>query len=511
MRPIRILFSAVLGFVCVAFLAQGQVTTGLAITKTCPGPAPVPPGMMFQCQFSVQNQDPDLTRSVNTLAVQNEVPFPGGVITAYPCMQGGVPVTVLGPFGSGTDTCTGAADETAPACGPVAFFYTDQVSATGMDEENGGGIPLPVSASTTNQVLIDACTSACPSCPMPTHALETVVSNCAGPQVTTTSGWTQINLPGADVVLQCALTQRPGTDGVRIIAHSIKVDGVNGGSITSTGKNGIQLSAGTVAPSACDARATVDIESAAVLDNNPNGNIKITACGGISVNDSNLSSAGAVVSATSTNGQICANHDTFFGNRVSLEAQGDLTMTQSQVQTIGPRDLIELISDSGSVRAGSAPPCANRFNGGIESNFTATAALRISLAYTCIDIAENITITARGEDLACGTTTIVSLANAEIRNDFGKTGVITVTACDGSGRIDINHALLVDEGKKGGGPDPNRVSSLNGGTATTNVNCAATTVPTCNARPLNPANNPVSADQTDRGAHHVIGVPRCDT
>ena len=498
-----------LGFVCVAVLAQGQVTTGLAITKTCPGPGSG--AARLDVPVPVHGPEPGPgTNSVNTLAVQNEVPFPGGVVTPYPCMQGGVPVTVLGPYGSGTDTCNGAADETAPACGPVAFFYTDQVSATGMDE-NGGGIPLPVSASTTNQVLIDACTTACPSCPMPTHALETVVSNCAGPQVTTTSGWTQINLPGADVVLQCALTQRPGTDGVRIIAHSIKVDGVNGGSVTSTGKNGIQLSAGTVAPSACDARRHRGHRVRGGSRQQPQRQHQ--------------------------------DHGLRRHQRQRLEPQFGGSRGQRDLDERAdlrePRHLLRKPGQPGGQRRPDDDPVASPDHraarpdrahlGQRERSRRQRAALREPLqwrdriqlhgdgglnhrpSYACIDIAEDITITARGEDLACGTTTIVNLANAEIRNDFGKTGVITVTACGGSGRIDINNALLVDEGKKGGGPDPNRVSSLNGGTATTNVNCAATTVPTCNARPLNPANNPVSADQMDRGAHHVIGVPRCDT
>jgi hypothetical protein len=138
-----------------ATIVSAQATTGIAITKTCPGPAPVPPGSSFQCQFSVQNLD--AANSVNTLAVMNTVPYPGGVTTGVPCKQGAVTVTVLGPFGTLTDTCTGAVDETAPACGRADVFFTDQVAATGFDA-NGGSTPFPVSATTTNQVTIAACT-----------------------------------------------------------------------------------------------------------------------------------------------------------------------------------------------------------------------------------------------------------------------------------------------------------------------------------------------------------------
>ncbi len=68
-----------------------RATTGLAITKSCPGPAPIPPGTAFQCQFTVQNLDPD--NNVNTLAVTNQEGFPSGtpVVACIPCAQGGSP------------------------------------------------------------------------------------------------------------------------------------------------------------------------------------------------------------------------------------------------------------------------------------------------------------------------------------------------------------------------------------------------------------------------------------
>jgi hypothetical protein len=138
---------------------RAQFIHALSIEKACPGPDPVPPGTMFQCTFSVQNQDPD--NSVNTLAVTNTVPFPGGVTTAVPCNQDGVAVTVLGPLGSPTDTCTGAVNETAPACsGGTDFPFADQITVTGIDENNCPtctGTPAPVSGSVTGVVLIDCC------------------------------------------------------------------------------------------------------------------------------------------------------------------------------------------------------------------------------------------------------------------------------------------------------------------------------------------------------------------
>src|SRR6266536_2205643 len=131
------------------------VTTGLAITKTCP--AQEPPSTLFQCTYTIQNQDP--VNTVINLAVTNEVPFPGGGPVAIPCeFPPGTAVATLQPLGQTGDTCGGTIDETSPPCDPAgSVLFIDQVAATGMDT-NGGGTPLPVSASTTNTVEILACT-----------------------------------------------------------------------------------------------------------------------------------------------------------------------------------------------------------------------------------------------------------------------------------------------------------------------------------------------------------------
>src|SRR6266511_3259617 len=124
------------------------VTTGLAITKTCPPQEP--PSTLFQCTYTIQNQDPDNT--VINLAVTNEVPFPGGSPVAVPCLVAGSPVTTLQPLGVAGDTCGGTIDETSPPCDPAgSVLFMDQVAATGTDT-NSGGTPLPVTGSTTNVV-----------------------------------------------------------------------------------------------------------------------------------------------------------------------------------------------------------------------------------------------------------------------------------------------------------------------------------------------------------------------
>ena len=54
--------------------------------------------------------------------------------------------------------------------------------------------------------------------------------------------------------------------------------------------------------------------------------------------------------------------------------------------------------------------------------------------------------TAAGAGKNCNTDTIVDMTNSEVRNDFGKTGTINVSACANQGRIDITGAIIVDDG-----------------------------------------------------------------
>jgi hypothetical protein len=360
------------------------------------------------------------------------------------------------------------------------------------------------------------CSACLPPPPPPPANTVTVTSCTTDPNITTTSAWTQINVPTKDVVLRCGLNQRPGTTGVRIIAHSIKVDGSNGfsGAISSSGTAGIQLIAGSGSGN-CNASATVDLESATVSDSNPNGGVKVTACGDVVMNSSPVtSSAGATVSVTSSDGNVCAFADSLSGRAVSVTANGDLTVHGSTITTASPSDTIKLVSNNGSVLAGGAPCPPNKFLGGVDSNMTVTAKALVDLTNACVQIGENITITASGTGFTCGSDVIINLANSEIRNDFGRTGVIKASACSNSGKIDITDAVLVDTGAKGGGVDPNAVASLNGGKVTTTI-CGAISPnppnPDCNSQPISLTDNPVCADEADRTTnHHVAGTPKVD-
>lgn len=129
----------------------GQHVTGVNIIKNCP--LFVAPGVVFNCTYSLQNQD--AAHGVAGLVVTNQVPDPGGPIVPVDCTQGGTPVTSLGPNGTVTDTCTGTIPETAPPCGSTDVQFIDSIRANGID----AGIPtLTVVGFTQNGPVIPACT-----------------------------------------------------------------------------------------------------------------------------------------------------------------------------------------------------------------------------------------------------------------------------------------------------------------------------------------------------------------
>jgi hypothetical protein len=158
-----------------------------------------------------------------------------------------------------------------------------------------------------------------------------------------------------------------------------------------------------------------------------------------------------------------------------------------------------------------------------------TADDNIDLDHACIEIAENIDFLARGNTpplLAGGV--MIDLSNAEVRDDFGKTGLITVTAHPippitlsdggvqtGNGIIDINKALIIEYGKKGGGNDKTAVATMNGGGQfVAGATCAAMDPDSsCVGRGIDLTNNTAKAAATSRTLRAVVNATavRCDT
>ena len=167
----------------VGFAGSGHFN-GLSVIKTCP--AFVAPGSVFQCTFSVQNFDDQ--HGVVSLSTQNTVPYPGGSTSATLCTQGGLPVTILGTFGSDSDTCTGSVTETAPACGAGDAFFADRVRADGQDEGTGEF----VNGTGSSAVLVQACT---PTPGPPTNTPTPIPTDTPTPALTDTPTHTPTDTP----------------------------------------------------------------------------------------------------------------------------------------------------------------------------------------------------------------------------------------------------------------------------------------------------------------------------
>ncbi len=317
----------------------------------------------------------------------------------------------------------------------------------------------------------------------------TIVSDCsaAGPAAVVNK-ITRLDLPGEDIVLQCALMALPGSDQTRISGASITVDGPNGGSVSSSGKGGQATSLA--------ATGSITIDQASVIAANSNGNAIIRAGGNIIATSGTAISAGDRVEM-SCSGPLCTISiaaAAINGNEVRIQGDGDVTVSPATtITTSCPRDLIEIISRNGDVNIGGgqigglATLCCNAVQAVCSQNpndpacpfsqggtivltnlqelgtFCADCQQAPNILKTCvegdvtilapqgsIDVSnatlmsgENITLTARFG---------VDMQNANITNCGKKKGAIVVTGAT----CNVNNATILDD-------DPDLVPTLNCG------------------------------------------------
>lgn len=411
------------------------------------------------------------------------------------------------------------------------------------------------------------------ACPAPNASLDYALTGGVTPGLAKTD----------DVSIECSLEFKTVT--VKDV-HAITVDGTLGGGIKTGGIGGTKLLAGVTTSSnvSCaawgNATSLVTLTAATIEDQNANGGIVLRACGGVEIDQVGGSIVQAGPSATTniqcygTQCPINIEGAFFGGNAIRITSDGDMTIHNSNFEFTGGRPKIELFALHGNIFAG--PGCdeenavgftceqagqqltreflcsqcggcfgRNKFRGTIESNFRAFAEKDIDLSNSCIYIAENIWIMADGRNpdgsdaplLPGGW--VINLGDAELRDDFGKTGTIKiyahtnqigsplknlgpddfdkVTSADGA--INIDNGVFIDDGANGGGPDPQRVSDMNLGTNNQVGNCGEANVPpgsgiaTC---PLPFGGNDIPqrgwiADPVERSNHNALGVPRCDS
>jgi hypothetical protein len=384
----------------------------------------------------------------------------------------------------------------------------------------------------------------------PVQAATKTITDCDGADVTKQGKFTVVNFPNDDVVIQCTLDQLAGTgDGIKVIGATITIDGPAGGQILASGKgDGLQLLAGGVPGCAgidpTLGHGSITITNALVQNGNNNGNVLIRSCGNLDVD----SVGGAVLRAGDNvdinclvTGCVMNFTDAVLeaAPAIIISADSDITMVGTSLKTESPRDFINITSRNGSVIAGAGTPTngscfdeetfppggihlltpeqaqefcdnnceceggGNSIDTGVEGNLSIVAKVDIILTGACVYVAEEIELIAQ--------TGLVDLENAQIRNDYGKTGQIIVSANGGTGTIKINDAIIVDGGKAGGNDDPNDVASLNGNTGKQDNpggTCSGETCPFKGGGPLPIVNQLKKAART--GAPGVIGTAKCD-
>lgn len=338
-----------------------------------------------------------------------------------------------------------------------------------------------------------------------TAGAVTIVSDCsaAGP-ANVVNKITRLDLPGEDIVLQCALMALPGSDQTRISGKSITVDGPNGGSVSSSGKGG--------QATRLTATGDITIHQASIIAANSNGNTILDAGGNIGVTGGSAISAGDRVQISCT-GPLCTISiaaAAINANQVRIEGDGDVTVSPATtINTTCPRDLIEIISRNGNVNIGGGqigglgticcnavqavcsinpndPACPFSQGGKIVLNdlqelgaFCADCLQDPNILKTCVEgdisilapqgsidvsnatlmVGEGITLTALFD---------VNMENANLSNCGKKKGVIVITGAT----CNVNNATILDD-------DPELAPTLNCGV----LNGTAALLGTCSSSP----------------------------
>ncbi len=173
----------------------------------------------------------------------------------------------------------------------------------------------------------------------------TTITDCSAPPIKTQNGKTVLNLPGQDVVIQCAFINLPGTERVEIDAGSITVDGPNGGSVTASGKG---------AAVTLEATGAITLKNANVTAANSNGNAVVEAGGNILVTGGQLQAGDNFrVECTGAGCTVKLDGTHADANQLRIIGVGDVTIAPGSVLTShGPRDIIFIKSISGDVFAG---------------------------------------------------------------------------------------------------------------------------------------------------------------
>jgi hypothetical protein len=182
---------------------------------------------------------------------------------------------------------------------------------------------------------------------LPRAAAATVtVTDCASDaHCVAISKKTVIQVPNDTVVIAGPIVPLPGTTTLQVLAKAIAVDGPSGGQISVTGKGqSIVLDAASV------------LVTGSLLSSDTNGKILIRGADTVQVQGPLEVDSGGEARITCTGIGCTLNviNTHFHCNHLVLDAQGDIIWDGDHVDTFGPRDLVVIDANNGSIRKSGA-------------------------------------------------------------------------------------------------------------------------------------------------------------
>jgi len=182
------------------------------------------------------------------------------------------------------------------------------------------------------------------------------LTDCTAAPVKLVGKKTVVNVPGDDLVIQCALLPLNGQSRIEVTARSIAVDGDKGGSVAAAGKGtAISLLALGVGP---DGRS-IRIDASNVTGANRNGDVDVEGPGAIELSGSGLQAGGLLtLQCTGTGCPITLDDVTTASNDIDIDAQGTVAIRSSHIATSSPIDRVNITSATGDVQITVAGPAA---------------------------------------------------------------------------------------------------------------------------------------------------------
>jgi hypothetical protein len=280
------------------------------------------------------------------------------------------------------------------------------------------------------------------------QAAVVTISDCAADPhiVEGHGGRVTIDVGADDLVLTCVLVPPGPSSTLSIRGHDVSIQA----DVKFPGRpvDGIVVSAS----------GKLEILGATIEASNNNASIRLDSAGDLTFRRSGVQAGVDVygldqsIQCTGQGCGITVLQSRFAARNFSMVAVGDVYFGQVKVVTTGPPDSIDIVSQTGSATISG---CGNVFRSGTGGKMRVQACGQIDLAFASIDVADVIDIETTG---TCGGLADIRLAGATVRNDFGKTGDIVVTAAGGAQTIDIGGATLIDDDRTSM-PD---VAQLNG-------------------------------------------------